>query len=595
MADYEKQALLDSRAHVDGRRDTTLKMLAPRRPAWLVWMLRLVAIFVLLKWPIDAIYNALDCSSKHEIRYAGERVAWTPCGNVAGRDLECSSIAVPLDHFNASNNAGGKHFTIPLVRMRGKNATHNLLLNPGGPGGSGAEFIHRRGAQLSEIVGEGIHLLSFDPRGINGSKPSASCYPDDDARRNIPKPEPPRNAITDSGELWAWAAGYARACTDTMGEYGPHINTPQTAADMNDILDALGQEDMYYWGFSYGTLLGQTYATLFPERSKRVIIDGVVNQFDWYGESGQDESMVDTDSVYAGFVDECVKAGPEACALASHAETKGQLSQKLISSVQKLRDDPLSVYINSTKYGIVDYTDVWYRGVFSSLYKPNLWQGLAHNLASLLSGNATGAFLDYGWEDYKDQTNMEEANHFVELNDDLAGPEHWPQDRASLLDAIAPVLNHSMFTESDLESLFLRATWTVPRRHSFVPSHHVKTAHPLLVLSSAHDPITPLASAKVANAVFEGSRLVKVDGYGHCSIAVPSVCLARHVRAFLFEGKLPDQNEHCEVDGNPYFGETEGTGSKTVRPLKHFDSPEERAIHLAQVQLARDLWFRPRL
>jgi pimeloyl-ACP methyl ester carboxylesterase len=106
-------------------------------------------------------------------------------------------------------------------------------------------------------------LLGFDPRGINGSHPLATCYPTPEAYRELSRVRD-RNIVEDSAELFAWAANNVRACDDTMGEHGRYLNTPQTATDMNSILDAIGQQDMYYWGFSYGTLLGQTYATLFP-------------------------------------------------------------------------------------------------------------------------------------------------------------------------------------------------------------------------------------------------------------------------------------------------------------------------------------------
>lgn len=114
--------------------------------------------------------------------YDGGHIKWVRCGDLKGRSLECSSITVPMDQFD-SEYSGDRTFTLPPIRMRGKNASQNLLLNPGGPGGSGVEFIYRRGEHLSTIVGEGFHLLSFDPRGVNNSKPMASCYPDDEARR----------------------------------------------------------------------------------------------------------------------------------------------------------------------------------------------------------------------------------------------------------------------------------------------------------------------------------------------------------------------------------------------------------------------------
>ncbi|KAK3313169.1 Alpha/Beta hydrolase protein [Apodospora peruviana] len=497
-----------------------------------------------------------------------------------------------MDQFNASNNSGNKTFSVPLIRMRGgKNATTNILLNPGGPGGSGSEFLYRRGAQLNTILGDGFHLLSFDPRGVNQSRPLADCYPDPETRRNL-SPVRAKRPREDSGELWAWSANHVQACADNLKEYGPYINTPQTAADMNSILDAIGQQDMYYWGFSYGTLLGQTYATLFPNRSTRVIIDGVVNQFDWYDSPLDREAYIDTDRVFSGFVSECVKAGPEKCALASMASSAEALSNKLITTLKKLRDDPVPVYINSTVYGVLDYWAVWHDGVFPALYRPPAWFELAQNLASLLAGNATDAFLAYKFDSLVSEWNTtHDALEFVMFNDGLSGPSHFPHDRTSLLAELRDLFSQSMFSGYELDIYFKKRAWPIPRAHDYFPRHRTETAHPLLILSTTYDPICPLVSAKSALAAFEKSRLVEVEGFGHCSVAVPSLCVARHVRNFFVNGTLPEeQHVMCKVDGEPYFVKPEAEGAEVV-PLKVFHDDEERKIHVAQLELARGHWL----
>lgn len=255
------------------------------RPKWLV-LTGFLAFLAVLHRPWRWNLLGRPCAHHHhhhsKVRthhYEGELLTWEDCGDVKGRPVECSTMAVPMDQFNATNS-GDKVFTLPLIRLRGKDGAQNILLNPGGPGGSGMEFMFRRGEQLSTILGDGFHLLSFDPRGINSSTPLATCYPDKETRRAL-APGDFYKLVDDSGPAYASGQTFAKACAETMGEHGRYVNTPQTAADMNSILDAVGQEDMMYWGFSYGTLLGQTYAGLFPERSHRVVIDGVVNQFDW--------------------------------------------------------------------------------------------------------------------------------------------------------------------------------------------------------------------------------------------------------------------------------------------------------------------------
>ncbi|KXT08261.1 hypothetical protein AC579_8477 [Pseudocercospora musae] len=556
------------------------------RSHWKQITLAFAAICLLLTWNKTWLPGKHRCQrhSDERRRYAGEKISWKPCGDVGGRPVECSEIDVPMDQFNETNS-GSKTFSIPLIRARANHATQNLLLNPGGPGGSGVEFIFRRGKQLSDIVGEGFHLLSFDPRGINASKPLASCYPDKESRRSLSAVRD-LEPIHDSPEVYAWTQNFVKACADTMGEHGLYINTPQTAADMNNILDAVGQEDMVYWGFSYGTLLGQTYASLFPQRSRRVIIDGVVNAFNWYGDIFEDESFTDTEGVLEGFFKECFKA-EDNCSLSSVAKDSHHLHKLVFAFSEGLKQQPISVYVNTTVYGLLDYPSLWYNGIFPALYKPASWYSLADNLAKLLKGNATDAFLAYGRSAAWDMEG--DANEFVSLNDAPTGPAYWPQDRETLLQEILPELNRSIFAATEIGDYYARQQWSIPTTHNFTQLPHVETAHPLLVLSTTYDPICPLISAKAANAAFDGSQIVEVQGYGHCSVAVASTCLAKHVRDFLYNGTLPHGYTKCEVDG-PYFVKPEGDGKVVARRV--FETVEEERIHIAQLELARDWEWR---
>ncbi|KAI1089070.1 alpha/beta-hydrolase [Rostrohypoxylon terebratum] len=555
-----------------------------RRPAVWKWV---AAAALLVSIPVFRARLPLPSRCSHHdnnptrLTYPGERIAWERCGNLGGRPLECSNIDVPMDQFNA-DNSGDKTFNIPLIRLRGANATQNLFLNPGGPGASGIEFVYRKGEQLSKIVGENFHLLSFDPRGINSSQPLAQCYPDAETRRERSRV---RNTkiLEDSIEAYTWSHNFVRACADTMGEHALYLNTPQTAADMNSILDAVGQDNMVYWGFSYGSILGQTYATMFPERSERVIIDGVANQFDWYEGLLDTEMFFDTEKVLEGFLDECIKAG-EVCALSSLAASKDSLKARLSSLAQDLKDAPLSVYINNTVYGIVDYETIWYNAIFPALYKPANWYSLAERLAQVLKGNATEALLSYGLSEPWGIAG--EATEFITLNDGASGASYWPQDRDSILDLLVPYTNQSIFAPTEYGGYYNKQQWQIPRTHKYVPRVGVKTLHPVLILSTTYDPVCPLQSARSANAAFKDSKIVEVKGYGHCSVSIPSTCLAKHVRAFLINGTLPDSYAECEVDGKYFIKPDEGG---KVKAQKHFDDLEDQKIHKAQIELAQ-IW-----
>lgn len=556
---------------------------AHRRGKASCWrLLAVVALvcFAVSRVPWRILWRPGHCHHDSLLRYAGEHISWRACGDLNGRPLECSEIDVPMDQFNP-HDSGNLTFSIPLIRLRGKDATQNILLNPGGPGASGIEFMFRRGGQLHAIIGEGFHLLSFDPRGVNSSRPLAACYPDEGTRRAL-SPVKNTRIFEDSPEAHSWASNFVRSCQDTLGEYGRFVNTPQTAADMNSILDAVGQQDMVYWGFSYGTILGQTYATLFPERASRVIIDGVANNFDWYESLLDTEVFTDTENVFLGFLDECIKAGKN-CTLSSYADSKEELRDRLLNFVDGL-EEPLSVYVNSSVNGLLTREQILYEGIFPALYKPATWYDLASRLAKLLDGNATDAFLAYSW-DVSTGDLTRDVVSVVYHNDGASGSKHWPQDRQSLVNTVIPYMNQSLFAPAEFYLYCTKQQWLVPKTHEFVQRRGIRTAHPLLILSTTYDPVCPLVSARSANAAFEGSQIVEVRGYGHCSVSMPSSCLARHVRAFLYEGAVPENYTQCDVDG-PYFIKPEEDGKALAVTL--FDDPEDQRLHVAQLELARD-------
>jgi pimeloyl-ACP methyl ester carboxylesterase len=521
--------------------------------------------------------------------YPGEKISWHHCGELVNRTLECGTLSVPMDHFNATNS-GDKVFSLSLLRIRGRNATQNILFNPGGPGGSGVGALYKNGEKLHSIIGEGFHLLSFDPRGINGSLPAAACYPAGEEGQKSRRLHPLVHGgakEADLAEIIAWTSNYVKTCEETMGEHGRYINTPQTAADMNKILDAIGQDDMLYYGVSYGTVLGQTYAAMFPERSKRVIIDGVVNVFQWYGDLMFSDSLVDNEKVFDSFLAECVKAGPENCTLAALAASESELKSKFLDFIKDLRTEPLSVYVNSTHHGIVTAETVLHSAIFNVLYRPSSWPDLADKLSQLMNGNATEFLLTYGLED--DVPDVA-AFDFVMDNDGLSGPSHWPQTRDDLLPVMRQFWNSSQFSGAHSRLYYPKQKWSIPKTHNFTLKRPgidgtaiIKTAHPLLILSTTYDPVTPLVCAKVANSAFEDSKIVEVKGYGHCSLAEPSRCMVQFFRDYLYEGKLPDEYTTCEVD-LPYFPHIDGRDKVNMR-TDHTLSEEEKAFE-AQAALA---------
>lgn len=288
----------------------------------------------------------------------------------------------------------------------------------------------------------------------------------------------------------------------------------------------------------------------FPERVGRLIIDGVSNLDDWYNTFMDAEDMTDTDNVYAGFVEECFKA-KQNCPLNSikgaSFSTAAELKSYIDNYLDTLEDEPIAVYINASIYGSVTRRSIATNGIFPALYKPTpQWPVLAKNLAELLSGNTTGAFNAYS-DSWVSSIISDETNTFVVHND------NWKSGAGAPVHGIHAIQNYSLaqgemsklVSKYEGSDVYTRASWNLPKGHAFHPQYHpeyprFKTAEPILVLSTTYDPVCPLVSAKKAHNSFEGAGFVEQKSYGHCSISMPSLCTAKHVRKYFTEGKLPE-------------------------------------------------------
>jgi pimeloyl-ACP methyl ester carboxylesterase len=293
---------------------------------------------------------------------------------------------------------------IALLMVPGRNHTKSgkyskspLLLNPGGPGGSGVSFALLAGSGLQQIVGLDQDIVGFDPRGIGETTPVADCFafPSDGKSKELTGAEISRGYFHKF--LWALSGqetgivntsvdslekidvrdrAAAKLCQTKDALYGEdsilrHVSTPAVARDMLSILDAwdawmerkedddssekngeIGspeavEEDksldtkgkLVYWGFSYGTLLGATFAAMFPDRVGRVILDGVVDA-DYYVSPVWEESLLDTDKIMTSFFHFCHKAGKK-CALYRDGDSESDIQARFEEANDKLRKNPI--------------------------------------------------------------------------------------------------------------------------------------------------------------------------------------------------------------------------------------------------------------
>ncbi|MCE7006702.1 alpha/beta hydrolase [Kibdelosporangium philippinense] len=202
-------------------------------------------------------------------------ISWGQCANtrLQGIGAQCGLLEVPLDYAKP----GGKKIKIAVSRLKHKapDAKYQgpLLINPGGPGGSGLVYplLSR---SIPADVGDTYDWIGFDPRGVGSSEPQVSC--DGDYFAPVRPSFVPETR--DIEQAWLKRAkDYANACTAKYGELLDHLKTTDNVNDMESIRKALGEEKINFYGFSYGTYLGQVYSTLFPDRMRRMVFDGTVD------------------------------------------------------------------------------------------------------------------------------------------------------------------------------------------------------------------------------------------------------------------------------------------------------------------------------
>ncbi|KAJ6484076.1 TAP-like protein-domain-containing protein [Mycena sanguinolenta] len=490
---------------------------------------------------------------------ASKELNWVPCYDSG---LECTRLEVPLDYSAPNTSAAG--IAIVKYSSTGLKSAYlgPILFNPGGPGVSGVDAIVESGADFSAIFGAQYDIVGFDPRGqcsIHYSTPAASFFATDVDRAQWEHPGvdttyPSLNTSADvipTQRARYQLLGMLAKMQDS-GNILQHITTDNVARDMLSITEAFGYEKLQYWGVSYGSVLGATFASMFPDKVGRLIIDGVMDGQSWYS-CNITESMTDTDATLQTFFDGCAAAGPETCPF--YAPTAAAIAANLKALSSSLIEAPIPVFTNIS-YGLFTYT--YLRNVlFTALYSPyKQFPLLAQGLADLATGNAT--ILYQMAEDAPYECPSGSAPNAVEFdqNDQEASIPTACGDGPVYSDTVSQ-LRESYEIGANLSSFWdmfgnwrLRcAGWKVHRDGHFMgPMGALNTSFPLLVVGNTADPVTPHLWALRTSSYFPGSALLTFDAPGHTSLTAVSSCITTHMRQYFQNGTLPAAGTVCSPD-----------------------------------------------
>ncbi|PHH88192.1 hypothetical protein CDD83_7866 [Cordyceps sp. RAO-2017] len=544
------------------------------------------------------------------------RLAWHDCYD----GFRCARLRVPLDWRNASSHHDdGRTAALALIALPADVPDSHpefggsIIANPGGPGGSGVELLLRSGRRLRRIVDKPgrrrYQLVSFDPRGIGNSWPAADCFPGPDAlaRGALGYDMRGAGALDGSARAVPYMFGLnaalgrrcARAAADGLngGDIFPYLGTASVARDMVEMVDRIdelrsGPTDgpgpatangtrpaarLQYLGFSYGTILGNYFASLFPGRVGRMVLDGVADAVDYANGPGWTTNLADIDEIAARFYSGCHGAGPAACPLARPNDTSGADIRARVDAWLAALDQSPAAVADTPSGSVVALTAHDYLDVFlQCLYLPiPLFHRFAEALDASMAGNFT-AFLPL----------LDATGVTPHLRDGCVRPDARPKAPVVRPESGSAVLclDGDSLAGNDVawwrrylktqlaQSPLFGANWSLirftcsawPFRNSWPfkgpftspeprPGAPGSPAAPLLFLSNRLDPVTPLRAARAMAAGHPRAGLVVQEAMGHCTLAsASSPCTARIVADYFDSGRLPDRGTTCQVLCGPW-------------------------------------------
>jgi pimeloyl-ACP methyl ester carboxylesterase len=462
-------------------------------------------------------------------------VRWQPCPDVAKAALgdlpknmayDCGKISVPQDW---AKPADGKKVNVALLRAHATNQRDrigSLLVDPGGPGGSGVDLAAYLSKGLPAEIIQRFDIVGFDPRGV-GRSDQVKCFTDADLDTSFGA-DPDPVAQADFDKSVALARKMTQGCGDKYGDSLPLFSTKQAAQDMDAIRAALGEQKLTYLGYSYGTLLGAVYAQLFPTRVRAFVLDGAVDPTLNSVQSAEGQAK-GFERAFDNFAAWC-KDNAAKCPIAPDA--RGAVT----SAIDSARRNPVP------GPGGRAATSGWvFTAVIASLYSQDQWSSLANAIANLRRNNATGVLRladSYAERDPQGHySNLFDANAAVNCTDDDTTPT---VDQLRALQAEWRQ-KYPIFGASSALDL-LCAQW--PGKRDPYPTGKAAGAPPIVVVGTTGDPATPYEQTPKLAAMLGVGVVLTWQGEGHT--AYPQTrCITEAVNRYLVDLKAPAVGTTC--------------------------------------------------
>lgn len=527
-----------------------------------------------------------------------------------------------------------------------------ILLNPGGPGGPGAQFAFSAAKSIQYIVdatsdpasagkdAQFFDIIGFDPRGIGETEPPAKCISDPAAAWSWKLREIEEGILGSSdaalGRLWAMSQAFGSSCAlakggDDVPDIKRYMATAFVAQDMlhiverhaeyvmeqvlqatrdnsrqpvdcdsSDATPVPAEAKLQYWGFSYGTLLGSTFASMFPNRLGRVVLDGVVNDWDYKHSLGSG-SLTDNERAMEAFYSYCLLSGPQVCPLTgNNATSTAAIKQRAQKIIRSLYHSPLSL-ASAKGPGIITYSDIK-SVVFSIIYQPLFgFKLLGQLLPQIEVGH--GKYVDWLSESTRFGRTLScgingTVNPGYHSVDDVPtyavlcsdGVDQGNVGLDDFVECWHGMRNISTAAGDVWAMLGMKcANWKIRASYKFEGPFGSNTSHPILFVSNTADPVTPLRSGRVMSSKFPESVLLINDQAGHCSFSAKNLCAFEKIKQYFQTGALPASNTLCVPPPSAYSLNSTDPDSSFYDPtLKFYTSESAKSEDIFEQQNMHD-------
>lgn len=461
-------------------------------------------------------------------QYYEQDLDWDDCGRAA----RCTQVTVPVDYQKPSGET--LELAVRLYPATDGKAERTLFVNPGGPGGSAQDYAASMSNDLSDPVRAMYDVVGVDPRGVGESTP-LKCL-DDAAMDDFVDTDPDPDDKAETAALRDSTKEMGEACAKNSGDLASHVSTEEAARDMDVVRALMGRDELDWFGASYGTQLGATYAHLFPDKVGRMILDGAVDPSAdaFEGALGQATGFQRAFDAYA---ENCAKQS--SCPVGSSV---GEARAKVAALIKQLDQQPIKVGDRELTEGTAFY------GIAVTLYSEETWDYLSSALDRVFDGDGSVllSLSDLYFSRAKDghyRNNIGQVIYAVNCLDADDRPTlDDVEKRLPEFEKVSPVFGSALGW-----GVVGCTDWPLTSK---TPQGDVAAegAPPIVVIGTTRDPATPYEWARNLADQLKVGVLVSRDGDGHTAFNSGNQCIDDLVEDFLVDGTVPKDDTMCKAE-----------------------------------------------